>query len=224
MPLGTPENVPSRRRALPQREGTLIILSVLTQKSARPPGTRFMTGGVTTRTSQNAARASGCDDGAGGSHGEKASESRLDPLLGPHRRRRLPLRRLSRREEVVHGALRPRRDSPARLTRCSVPPARGASPRGARIPRVPASAPSAKEARWGPGRGRRSVRATSETREGRRRRRRRGEDGEPRGWRRRRTAEAEATATREGARDARPVPSAARGERARIRRGAGTGA
>ena len=33
----------------------------------------------------------------------------------------------------------------------------------------------------------------------------------------------EATATREGARDARPVPSAARRDRARIRRGAGTG-
>ena len=195
-----------------------MILSVLTRKSRDRRGRELMTGGVTTRTN---ARALGVRRWSGRiARGESIGES-VGPSSGAS-----PSSRASSSASITARGSRPRRasaavDSPARLTRCSVPPARGASPRGARIPRV-ASAPSAK-ARRGPGLGRRTVRPPRETREGRRRRRRWWPRGRTTGTR---TAApqlaTEATATREGARDARPVPSAARRERARIRRGAGT--
>ena len=196
-----------------------MILSVLTRKSRDRRGRELMTGGVTTRTN---ARALGVRRWSGRiARGESIGES-VGPSSGAS-----PSSRASSSASITARGSRPRRssaavDSPARLTRCSVPPARDASPRGARIPRV-ASAPSAK-ARRGPGLGRRTVRPPRETREGRRRRRRWEQRRRTAGLVKTRTAEAEAaaTATREGARDARPVPSAARRERARIRRGAGT--
>ena len=99
-----------------------------------------MTGGVTTRTSQNAARALGVRRWSGRiARGESIGES-VGPSSGAS-----PSSPASSSASITARGSRPRRssaaaDSPARLTRCSVPPARGASPRGARIPRVPASA------------------------------------------------------------------------------------
>ena len=102
-----------------------------------------MTGGVTTRTSQNAARALGVRRWSGRiARGESIGES-VGPSSGAS-----PSSPASSSASITARGSRPRRssaaaDSPARLTRCSVPPARGASPRGARIPRVPASARAA---------------------------------------------------------------------------------